>query len=158
MASSSGPPPSTCATRSTSSSTSSAFHEPHADGPVASESASVSACEQLEHERRQPTALGHRCDGAVVVEVAAGGDVGQQEVVAHHACSEHLDVVGRQAHPRADALDELDADLGVIAGIALADVVQQRAEHEQVGSVDPVGPASAALAAASHRCRSTVKR
>ena len=43
VASLSSPPPSTWATRSTSSSTSSAFHEPHADGPVAIESASVSA-------------------------------------------------------------------------------------------------------------------
>ena len=38
----------------------------------------------------------------------------------------------------ADVGDQLDADLGVVAGVALADVVQQRADHEQVGAVDPV--------------------
>ena len=39
----------------------------------------------------------------------------------------------------ADALDQVDPDLGVVARVALAEVVQQRAEHEQVGPRDPVG-------------------
>ena len=37
---------------------------------------------------------------------------------------------------RADAVDDLHADVGVIARKALADVVQQRADEEQVGPLD----------------------
>ena len=39
---------------------------------------------------------------------------------------------------RADAIDELDADFGVVARVALADVVEQRAEHEQIGAIDAI--------------------
>ena len=52
----------------------------------------------------------------------------------HHG-DEHGHVGGREPHARADVGDELDADLGVVAGVALADVVQERAEHQQVGPV-----------------------
>ena len=52
------------------------------------------------------------------------------------AC-EHGDVVGREAHAgRRSSATQLDADLGVVARVALADVVQQGADHEQVGPVD----------------------
>ena len=79
--------------------------------------------------------LGHRLDGGGVVEVAPGGDVGEQQVVAHHR-DEHVDV-GRRRGPCAAPIvaHELDADLGVVARVALADVVEEGAEHEQVGPV-----------------------
>ena len=57
--------------------------------------------------------------------------VGQQQVVAH----ERLDdcyVVVAQTHARPDHPDEVDTSIGVIARVSLADVVQERAEHEQV--------------------------
>ena len=40
-------------------------------------------------------------DRAGVVEITTGGDVGEQQVVAHHRL-DHLDVVGGQSHPGAD--------------------------------------------------------
>ena len=42
---------------------------------------------------------------------------------------------GGEPHAGADGADQLDADLGVVARVALADVVQQRTEHEQVGPI-----------------------
>ena len=86
---------------------------------------------------------GHRLDRGRVVEVAAGGHVGQQQVVAAQR-DEHGGVGRVEPHARADPGQQLDADLGVVAGAALADVVEQGAEHEQVGPVDPAGQPGAA--------------
>ena len=128
-------------TRSTSSETRPAFHGLHAAGPVAWLSATVRKC-RSSSSRRSPTWSATDVDRGRVVEVAAGGDVGQQEVVAHHG-HEQGDVAGREAHPRRDLLDDHLAGDGVVvapdADEALADVVQQRADEEQVGPVDLAG-------------------
>ncbi len=134
--SSTAPPLSRWAVRATRMPTSSAFQSLQAAGPVAMESASVSASSSCS-ERRLADPLGDPADGALVGEVAPGRDVGQQQVVADHL-GELGDVVGVVAHALADAGDDLDADVDVVARVALADVVQQRAHHEQVGAVDPV--------------------
>ena len=76
-------------------------------------------------------------DGVVVGEVAAGGHVGQQQVVADHLL-EHLGVAFGEAHAGAHDRHLLDADVDVVARVALADVVQEGADDEQVGAVDPV--------------------
>ena len=135
VASLSSPPPRTWATRSTSSSTSSAFQDPHADGPVAIESASVSAASSS--STSWCNGLGHTGDGGVVAQVAPCGDVGQEEVQADEG-SEDLDVPRRQPHAMSDAVNELDADQRVVAGIALSEVVEQRTQDEQVRPVDTV--------------------
>jgi hypothetical protein len=49
---------------------------------------------------------------------------------------DHRDVLGRERHPRRDRVDDLRSHFGVVPRIALADVVQQRADEEQVGSRD----------------------
>ena len=54
-------------------------------------------------------------------------------MVAHQA-HENGHVGRDKAHARRDALHELDADLGVIAGVALAQVVQPRPDQQQVGA------------------------
>ena len=125
--------------RSTSSATSSAFHVPHAAGPVAQRVGLGQRGEQLEG------ACGRRPRSATASIVAGSS---RSRRVATSGSSrwwrtmrdEHVDVVGRRS-PCAGPMraDQLDADLGVVAGPALADVVQQRADHEQVGPVDPVG-------------------
>ena len=46
--------------------------------------------------------LGHRLDGGGVVEVAAGGDVGQQQVVAHHRLTSTSTSAGGEPHAGAD--------------------------------------------------------
>ena len=60
-----------------------AFHVPHADGPVASESASVRACSRSSSPT-SPTASATRADRRRVVEVATDRHVGQQQVVLDH--------------------------------------------------------------------------
>ena len=82
----------------TSECTSSAFHDPHAAGPVARESASVRAASSSSVPI-EPTALATVGDRGVVVEVTPGGDVGQEQVVADEV-DEHLDVVRRETHAR----------------------------------------------------------
>ncbi len=77
---------------------------------------------------------GHLLDGGGVVEVAPGGDVGQEQVVAHHRL-QHRHVGGVEPEPRSDRGQQVDAHVGVVARVALADVVQQGADHEQVGPV-----------------------
>ena len=123
--------------RSTRSATSPAFHAPQAEGPVARLSASVRAPSRWRVDA-VAGGPGHAGDGGRVIEVAAGGGVGQQEVVAHEV-DEHVDVVGREAHPGGNALDDLHADLGVVAGEALADVVEQRADEQEVRPLDRIG-------------------
>ena len=70
-----------------------------------------------------------------IVEVAPNRDLGQQQVVLDEL-GEHIDIRGRKAEARAETARELDTDLDVIAGVALAEIVQQRTQHEQVGAVD----------------------
>ena len=47
---------------------------------------------------------------------------------------QHVGVGEADAEPMAEAADDLHPGHGVVALVALADVVEQRAEHEQVGS------------------------
>ena len=140
--------------RSTRSATRPAFQGPQAEGPVARLSASVERGEEVEG---QPVAggAGDAGDGGRVVEVAPGGRVGQQQVVAHQV-DEDRDVGGREAHAGRDALDDLHADGRVVAGEALADVVQRVCRSSSRSGRSTVSVSSAASAAASRRCRSTV--
>ncbi len=66
------------------------------------------------------------------------GHVGQQEVVLHEA-HQHLDVGRWETEPRADAPDERHPLGRVIARVPLAEVVEQRPEQQQVGTIDPAG-------------------
>ena len=83
----------------TRSRTRSAFHRPQAAGPGGEAVGLGEAGEQPEREQ-VAHGLGHGLDGGRVVEVAPGGDVGEQEVVADHRL-EHGHVGGREPHPRA---------------------------------------------------------
>ena len=93
--------------------------------------------EQGQHPRRAD-GRGHRADRPVVAQVPAGGDVGQQQVVAHER-GQHVDVGPGQAEAVPDALDQVDTDDRVVPRVPLAEVVEERAEHEEVGPRDPVG-------------------
>ena len=97
-ASGSGRPASTVRTRPTRSAMSPAFQSLHAVGPVALLSASVSAASSS-RVSRSPTAFGHRVDRRRIVEVAPGGDIGEQQVMPHHS-DERVDVLGRKTHAR----------------------------------------------------------
>jgi hypothetical protein len=83
--------------------------------------------------------VGDGVDGGGVVEVTAGGHVGQEQVVADHG-HEEGHVGRREAHAGGHLLDHHLAGDGVVgparAGEALADVVQPGADEEQVGAVD----------------------
>ena len=91
-----------------------------------------------------------------VGEVSPNGHVREQEVVLDHG-DHGVDVGFAQTEPRAELADHRHAHLGVVPGIALPDVVEERSEHQEVGSSD-WSASSAAFAAASHKCRSTVNR
>jgi hypothetical protein len=93
--------------------------------------------QQFEGDRRTHGG-GHGGDGGVVGQVAPGGHVGQQQVMAHHV-DQHVDVVGRQPHARPQVAHHHHADVGVITGSPLADVVEERPQHEQVGPLHTVG-------------------
>ena len=54
---------------------------------------------------------------------------------------EDRDVVGREPHPGADLVDEVHAALAVVPGIALAEVVEECPDEEEVRAADPVGEA-----------------
>ena len=82
-------------------------------------------------------ALGDVRERRTVGEIAPHGDVGEQQVVLDHR-DQHVGVGEPDAEPVTETADDLHARLGVIALVALADVVEQRAEHEQVGSGDAV--------------------
>ena len=77
--------------------------------------------------------------------------------MADHGLHEDGRVRGGEAQAGAHLAHDDDADLGVVAAPALADVVEQGADQEQVRPAH-VADDAAALAAVSSRCRSTVKR
>ena len=51
---------------------------------------------------------------------------------------EDLDIGGWVAHPLGDRMHETHTDLTVVAGVALADVVEQATQDKQVGTLDPI--------------------
>ena len=127
------PPPSTWADPGDEVADELGLPRPQAAGPVARLSASVSAASSPSVSR-SPTA-------SATASMVAGSSRSRRVATSGSsrwwrtiAC-EHRDVVGREAHAGPDRGEQLDADLGVVARVALADVVQQRAEHEQVGPV-----------------------
>jgi hypothetical protein len=63
---------------------------------------------------------------------AAGGRRGRQQVQPDELL-QHLHIGLGEPEPGRDAADDLDAGVGVVAGEALPDVVQQRADEQQVG-------------------------
>ena len=71
-----------------------------------------------------------------VVDVAPGGHVRQQQVVAAHR-HQDLGVRRVEAHARSDRRQQLDTHLGVVAGVALADVVQQAGDAGVFGLALP---------------------
>ena len=93
--------------------------------------------QQIEQQRRA-----HRTDdGAdrcLIIEVATGGNVWQQQMVLDHP-NQQLDVAGRESHALGNRSHQAKANFGVVAGIALANVVKQGANDEQIGAAHPGG-------------------
>ena len=135
----SGSPAITSRQRRTRSPISEAFQSPHTPGPVASESASASACSSSSSTGSPPSASTTRGDGlrgpadhaASRCAAAAGG--------SRTTLDEHVDVRRPQTQPGADLGGQFGADDAVVTAAPLADVVQQRAEHQQVRSRHPRG-------------------
>ena len=103
--------------------------------------AAVRLGQRAEQVQRHPVAggpghVGHR---RRVVEVAPGGGVGEEEVVPHQV-HQDLDVVRAESHAGGHACGRGPCPPAVWSpGIPLADVVQQGADQQEVGSLDPVG-------------------
>ncbi len=93
--------------------------------------------EQLEHSG-EADGLGHRRDGGVVAQIPAGRDIGQEQMVLHEG-HEHFHVSGRQPQAWARSSGEYHSVVGVVAGEALPQVVEQGAQDEQVGPAHPIG-------------------
>ena len=89
--------------------------------------------------RIRPDECGDAIDRAGVVEIPSGGDVSEQQMMGDEA-HERVDVVFVEPHARADGRHDLDTGFGVVARVSLADVVQQRADHEEVRTVDAACP------------------
>lgn len=108
-----------------------AFQADQADGPVARLSASVSA-EQLETQR-VTNERGDVLGGARIRQVAPHRGLGEQQVVLDQG-TDHSDIFWREPHAWRHPFHEHDADLGVVARIALSDVVQQRTHQQEIRS------------------------
>ena len=78
---------------------------------------------------------GHALGRERIIEVPARGGLGQQQVVAHQ---QHQDgAIGFvEAHARRDDIREVSADLAVIPGSRLADVMQKRSHEQQIRACD----------------------
>ena len=81
------------------------------------------------------TALGDLTDRCGVGEVTTHRHVGQQQVLLDER-HEHLDVGVRKAELRPDRAHQLHAHDRVIAGVPLAQIVEQAPEHQQVRTGD----------------------
>ncbi len=75
--------------------------------------------------------LGHLADHALVGDVAAGGDRGEQQVLlrGHHEAARR---VGIEAGARGEPLNDDAADATVVALVPFADVVQQRRQEQLI--------------------------
>ena len=87
--------------------------------------------EQLEPHRVTDEGGDVLCSSGIS-QIAPRRGFGEEQVMFHHR-TDHCDVVGREAHARCHAVDEHDADLGVVDRVAFADVVEQCAHQQQVG-------------------------
>lgn len=93
--------------------------------------------QQLQRALR-PDRLGDGPHGGRVLQVAPGGGVHEQQVVPYEG-REYGDVVAVEADARGDVLGDDLVGHRMVAGPALADVVQQRGDQQQVGAVDAAG-------------------
>ena len=150
-------PPMNCATRSTSSATSCAFDGPHAAGPVARESASVSAASS--RKRRRPTRRARR-RAAIVAGSSRSRRIATSDSsrwLPTSSASTSMSASGKpEARRRAGArsrrrrrCDRRRVPLPRSCSSALI----TRRSGRSTRSAQP-----AALAVVSSRCRSTVKR
>ena len=73
--------------------------------------------------------------GARVGQVSTCRRLGQQQMVLDHRPHDRR-VLAAEPHARQHRVDDLHADVGVVARVALADVVHERADQEQVGATD----------------------
>lgn len=121
--------------RRTSSRISDAFQSPHprAGGLRIRLGQGV---EQVEQHRIPVEGADDRGHGLRIVEVAAGRGVRQEQMVPHHR-GEQRQIRRPQAHPPPDLQGQFGTDHAVVAAASLPDVVQQRAEDEQVRTGDP---------------------
>ena len=124
---------------------------------MASASASVSACSSSSVSRAADR-------GGDRARTVAGSSRSRRVAVSgssrwwRTSAARTVDVRSGRSRARAATSRGHDrAGRGVVAGPALADVVQQRADQQQVGAGD-ARVSAAARAAVSTRCRSTVKR
>ena len=86
--------------------------------------------------------LGHTRHRRWIAHIATRRRVGQQQVIASER-HEHRTFVRRKAEPRRRSVSmQLGPDLGVIAGIPLAQIVQPRSEQQQIGASDTVSQRS----------------
>ncbi len=118
--------------RATSSATSAAFQSLQTSGPVAWASAMVRACSRASSSAEPPTA------SATTASVGGSSRSRRVAVSGSSRCwrtsgDDGRRVAVRQPDPGGDRPGDAGADRGVVdAGRALADVVQQRAEQQQV--------------------------
>ena len=131
------PPDSTWATRSTSWRTSSAFHGPQADGPVARESASVRAASRSSRIW-DPTASATRSMVAGSSRSRLVATSGSSRWCSIRAATVSTSAPGKPIRV-VITLGQFDAGRHVVARAGLADVVQQCGDVEQVGPLGAVG-------------------
>jgi hypothetical protein len=77
--------------------------------------------------------VGHVLCRARIGQVAARGGLGEQQVVLHERPDDGVSSAGKPMRA-GDHVDQLDADIGVVTRIALADVVQQCTDQQQIGA------------------------
>ena len=91
--------------------------------------------QQLQQHRITVERLHDTGRGGRIREITVGRRRGQQQMVANHG-REQPDIGGPQAQPLSHPDSQVGADLAVIPPAPLPDIVQQGAQHQQVGSRD----------------------
>ena len=127
-------PASMALTRFTRIRTCPAFHGVQAAGPAAWASASVSAANRS-RSATLPTWRGDRLDRRRVVGVATQRGLRQQQVMPHQP-DHHRGVDSGKPQVRQPFRCQLGSGDAVVQTGALADVVHQRGDQQQVGTVD----------------------
>ncbi len=82
--------------------------------------------------------VGDEAQRGRVAQVAAGRDAGEEEVLADEQ-DEGGDVGGGVSHAGGDPLHQRDPRVGVVSRVPLAEVVEERADEQEVGAFDAAG-------------------
>ena len=96
-------------------------------------------CERIQKSKtsQRSNRFSNERNCSVIGKVSPGGGVGKQKMVATHLLKNQC-VGSVETHAGGNLRNQFNADIGVIAWAAFADVMQECSNHQKVGTIDAI--------------------